>query len=59
MHIVAAVPQFERELIRESASAGMNAARKHGTKTGNPIGRLRRMFNHDEVVRLRGEGLSI
>jgi putative DNA-invertase from lambdoid prophage Rac len=59
MHILAAVAQFERELIRERVSAGMKAARKHGTKTGNPIGRPRRIFNREEVVRLRETGLSV
>jgi putative DNA-invertase from lambdoid prophage Rac len=59
MHILAAVAQFERELIHERVSAGMKAARKNGTKTGNPIGRPRRIFDRQEVVRLRGTGLSI
>ena len=59
MHILAAVAQFERELIHERLSAGMKAAKTHGTKTGNAIGRPRRIFNRDEVVRLRGTGLSI
>ncbi len=59
MHILAAVAQFERELIRERVSAGMKAAKTHGTKTGNAIGRPRRIFNRDEVVRWRGTGLSI
>ena len=59
MHILAAVAQFERELIHERVSAGMKAARKHGTKTGNPIGRPRRVFDREEVVRLRRTGLSI
>jgi DNA invertase Pin-like site-specific DNA recombinase len=59
MHILAAVAQFERELIRERVSAGMKAAKTHGTKTGNAIGRPRRIFNRDEVVRLRETGLSI
>jgi hypothetical protein len=59
MHILAAVAQFERELIHERVSAGMKAAMKHGTKTGNPIGRPRRIFNRDEVARLRASGLSI
>lgn len=35
LHIVAAVAQFERELIRERVSAGMKAAKTHGTKTGD------------------------
>jgi DNA invertase Pin-like site-specific DNA recombinase len=59
MHILAAVAQFERELIHERVSAGMKAAMKRGTKTGNPIGRPRRIFNRDEVARLRASGLSI
>ena len=59
MHILAAVAQFERELIREHVSAEMKAAKTHGTKTGNAIGRPRRIFNRYEVVRLRGTGLSI
>jgi DNA invertase Pin-like site-specific DNA recombinase len=37
----------------------MKAAKTHGTKTGNAIGRPRRIFNRDEVVRLRETGLSI
>jgi DNA invertase Pin-like site-specific DNA recombinase len=57
LHILAAVAQFERELIRERVSAGMKAAKTHGNKTGNAIGRPRRIFNRDEVVRLRGTGL--
>jgi len=52
MHILAAVAQFERELIRERVSAGMRAAKTHGTKTGNAIGRPRRVFDREEVVRL-------
>ena len=59
LHILAAVAQFERELIHERVSAGMKAAKTHGTKTGNAIGRPRRIFNRDEVVRLRETGLSI
>jgi len=59
LHILAAVAQFERELIKERVSAGMKAAKTYGTKTGNAIGRPRRIFNRDEVVRLRGTGLSI
>jgi len=59
MHILGAVAQFERELIHERVSAGMKAALTHGTKTGRPIGRPRRIFDHEKVVRLRGSGLSI
>lgn len=59
MHILAAVAQFERELIRERVSAGMRAAKLRGTRTGRAIGRPRRVFSRDEVVRLRENGLSI
>src|SRR5437870_2416460 len=53
------VAQFERELIRERVSAGMKAARRHGTRTGNAIGRPKRIFDRSEVVRLRQSGLAI
>jgi putative DNA-invertase from lambdoid prophage Rac len=46
-------------LAKDRVSAGMRAAKTHGTKTGNAIGRPRRIFNRDEVVRLRKTGLSI
>jgi putative DNA-invertase from lambdoid prophage Rac len=59
MHILAAVAQFERELIRERVSAGIKNARVKGTKSGRAIGRPRRMFDHAEVVRLRQNGLSL
>jgi putative DNA-invertase from lambdoid prophage Rac len=59
LHVLAAVAEFERALIHERVSAGMRAARTHGTKTGNAIGRPRRVFDRTEVVRLRATGLSI
>ena len=59
VHILAAVAQFERELIHEQVSAGIRAAEAHGTKTANAIGRPCRIFSRDEVVRLRETGLSI
>ncbi len=59
LHILAAVAQFERELIRERVSAGMRSAKARGTKSGKPIGRPRRMFDRAEVVKLRQNGLSL
>lgn len=59
MHILAAVAQFERELIRERVSAGMKAAQAYGTKSGNSIGRPKRIFDRSEVIRLRESGLAI
>jgi DNA invertase Pin-like site-specific DNA recombinase len=59
MHILAAVAQFERELIRERVSAGMRSAKAKGTRSGKPIGRPRRVFNRGEVLRLRQGGVSL
>jgi putative DNA-invertase from lambdoid prophage Rac len=59
LHILAAVGQFERELIKERVSAGMRNARAKGTRSGKPIGRPKRIFDRDEVLRLRKQGFSI
>jgi DNA invertase Pin-like site-specific DNA recombinase len=57
--IIGAMAELERNVIRERVVAGMAYARHHGTKTGNAIGRPRRIFDRSEVVRLRDSGLSI
>jgi DNA invertase Pin-like site-specific DNA recombinase len=59
LHILAAVAQFERELIRERVSAGMRTAKAKGTRSGRPIGRPRRVFDHQQVRQLRQNGLAI
>src|SRR6478609_5397081 len=59
LHILAAVAQFERELIRERVSAGMKNAKARGTRSGKPIGRPRRVFDHQQVRQLRHSGLAI
>jgi DNA invertase Pin-like site-specific DNA recombinase len=59
MHILAAVAQFERELIRERVIAGLRHAQMRGTKSGRPIGRPRRVFDREQVLELRQSGLSI
>jgi putative DNA-invertase from lambdoid prophage Rac len=59
LHILAAVAQFERELIRERVSAGMRSAKAKGTRSGKPIGRPRRIFNRAEVLTLRQNGVSM
>src|SRR5436190_15700127 len=58
LHILAAVGEFERELIRERVSAGMRSAKAQGTRSGKAIGRPRRVFDRDEVLRLRQDGIS-
>lgn len=57
--IIGAMAELERNVIRERVVAGMEYARRHGTKTGNAIGRPKRIFDRTEVVRLRASGLSI
>jgi DNA invertase Pin-like site-specific DNA recombinase len=57
--IIGAMAELERNVIRERVVAGMEYARRHGTKSGNSIGRPRRIFDRDEVLRLRESGLSI
>lgn len=52
--IVAAVAQFERELIREHTIAGIRVAQANGKHVGRP----KRVFRRDEVVRLRERGES-
>jgi DNA invertase Pin-like site-specific DNA recombinase len=37
--VLAAFAQFERDQIRERVTAGLRHAKRHGTRTGKPIGR--------------------
>jgi len=55
LHILAAVAQFERELIRERVQAGVRRARARGKRIGRP----QKVFDREEVHRLRRQGLSI
>lgn len=54
-HVIAAVAELERELIRERTKAGMAAARKRGAKIGRP----RVDFDLVKAERLRAKGVSI
>ncbi len=54
LHILAAVAEFERELIRERVTAGVRAAKAKGKQLGRP----KRVFRRDEAERLRAEGWS-
>ncbi len=54
LHILAAVAQFERELIRERVAAGMKTARAKG----KAIGRPRRVFDRQRALDLRAQGMS-
>jgi len=57
--IIGAMAELERNVIRERVVAGLEYARQNGTKSGNAIGRPKRIFDRAEVVRLRESGLSI
>lgn len=57
-HVFAAIAEFERELIRERAKAGMENAKRNGTKSGRPIGRPRRHVDVARARRLHAEGRS-
>lgn len=55
LQILASVAEFEREMIRERPLSGIRAAQA----AGKVVGRPKRVFRRDEVVRLRDEeGLS-
>jgi DNA invertase Pin-like site-specific DNA recombinase len=55
LQILASVAEFEREMIRERTLSGIKAAQA----SGKIVGRPKRVFRRDEVVRLRDEeGLS-
>ena len=54
LHLFAAFAEMERGIIRERVCAGVRAAKANGTRLGRP----RRVFRRDEVVRLRAEGMS-
>lgn len=55
LHVMSAFAEMEVALIRERTIAGVRAARANGKQLGRP----KRVFRRDEVVRLRDEqGLS-
>jgi putative DNA-invertase from lambdoid prophage Rac len=58
LHVLAAIAEFESELIRERIKAGLDHARQHGTRSGKPIGGQKKVFRRDRVLQLRLEGKS-
>src|SRR5581483_5074936 len=57
--IIAAMAELERNMIRERVVAGVQFAKRHGTKPGKPVGRPKLIFRRDEVPLLRQQGLSL
>src|ERR1700728_408974 len=53
LHIIAAMAEFERELIRERVAAGIQAARNRGKRIGRP----RAYVNPEKIRSLRAEGV--
>ncbi len=56
--ILGAIAKQERARISERVRAGLDRAKKRGTRSGNPIGRPRGVFRRDEALSLRKQGLS-
>src|SRR5215472_11206173 len=56
--IIGAMAELERNVIRERVVSGLEYARKHGTKSGNAIGRPRAVFDRAKVGELRHAGES-
>jgi DNA invertase Pin-like site-specific DNA recombinase len=54
MHILAAIAEFERDLIRERVKAGVAEAKRKGKHCGRP----KKVFRRDEAVNLRRKGMS-
>ena len=58
LHVLAAVAEFEAEMTRERVKAGIEHARRVGTKTGRPHGGQKKIFRRDQVLELHDQGLS-
>lgn len=56
--IIAAMAELERSIIRERVAAGLDHARRNGTRSGKAIGRPRVIFREDLLPELRQKGLS-
>jgi DNA invertase Pin-like site-specific DNA recombinase len=55
LHILAAVAEFEREMIRERVKSGMKAAKHRGVKCGRP----KAVFDRGRAMALQAAGKSI
>lgn len=57
--VIAAMAELERDLIRERVQAGLDHARRHGTRSGRAIGRPRLIYDRGRVRELRSAGQSM
>lgn len=58
LHVLAAVAEFERELIRERVVSGLAQAREHGTRSGKPVGAPKSVFDRAKAAEMRAAGQS-
>ncbi|MEW5738693.1 MAG: recombinase family protein [Myxococcota bacterium] len=59
VHLIAALGEFERELIRDRVRSGLARVKATGrTRSGKPVGRPRRGVDLEAVQRLRAAGRS-
>jgi DNA invertase Pin-like site-specific DNA recombinase len=56
-HVLAALAEFERDLIRERTHAGLELARKRGKRFGRPLATDARQ--RKRIIRLRASGNSL
>jgi len=56
--IIGAMAELERNIIRERVLAGMEHARRHGTRSGKPVGRPIAIFDRAQALQFRSQGLS-
>jgi len=59
LHVLAAVAEFEAEMTRERVKAGLELARRRGTRSGKPIGGQTKIFRRDEVLELHRQGVPM
>lgn len=53
--IIAAMAELERSIIRERVTAGVEHARRNGTRSGKPVGRPAVIMDRERVVQLRDQ----
>lgn len=56
--MIAAFAEFERSTIRSRVKAGLAHAKTHGTKSGNAIGRPKKVFDRRVAEEMKASGVS-
>lgn len=56
--VIAAMAELERSVIRERVLAGIEHAKRRGTKSGKALGRPKVVFRRDRAIELREAGKS-